>query len=105
MTETIYLKIDRYGVRGMTKNLPSLRKGEYVVKVNVEVKSEAFQEPILTQDIVITDWRQGLAFPDLDLKEMAITQAEADKIVSQRKADVVANLRLEGYQITEPTNE
>lgn len=105
MIETIYLKIDRYGVKTMTKSLPKLNKNEYPLKLNIEVKNDAFREPMMVKDIVITDWRQGLAFPDVDLKNLTITQAEADKIVAQREAQLVEDLRAKGYNINPPAKE
>lgn len=102
MVETIYLRVDRYGVRAMTKTMPQLKKGEYPVKLNIEVKPEAFREPLMEKSIIVEDWRQGMAFPDLDLKEMTITQAEAEKIVKEREAQLVKDMRARGYQITPP---
>lgn len=103
MVETIYLRVDRNGVKGMTKTLPRLNKNEYPVKINIEVKPEAFREPLMEKDIVISDWRQGLAFPDVDLKNMTITQQEADRIVADREAELVKDLQAKGYQITKPS--
>jgi hypothetical protein len=106
MNETIWLRVDRYGVKAMTKSMPSrLNKGEYPVKINLEVKPEAFREPLMETDIVITDWRQGFAFPDIDLKEMAITKEEADQLIAQREAQAVEDLRKKGYDITPPAKE
>lgn len=105
MNETIYLKVDRFGVKGMTKSMPRLNKNEYPVKLNITVEPEAFREPLMETNIVITDWRQGFAFPDIDLKEMAISKDEAEQLVAQREAQAVEDLRAKGYEITIPKKE
>lgn len=102
MIDTIYLKVDRYGVKGMTKSMPRLNKNEYPVKLNITVKADAFREPLMETDITITDWRQGMAFPDVDLKNLTITKQEAAQIVAQREAQLVEDMRARGYQITPP---
>lgn len=104
MNETIYLRVDRNGVKGMTKTMPRLLKNEYPVKLNIEVKPEAFREPLMETDITITDWRQGMAFPDIDLKNLTITKEEAQQIVAQREAQLIEDLRAKGYSITKETN-
>jgi hypothetical protein len=47
MRETIFLAVDRAGVRRMTKRLPDLNRGEIPVKLVVEIDDTAFREPVI----------------------------------------------------------
>lgn len=102
MRETVYLVISRQRVERMTKNVPELKRGEIFVKVLVEADASAFRPPTIEQSIVISDWRQGLDVPDVDLTEMTITEAEAEQIRKQRLAAVIASLEDLGYKIDPP---
>lgn len=103
MKEVIYLRVSKTKVEGMTKNLPNLYQGEIPVKIEIEIKPEAFREPVIAKSIVIEDWREGMDIGDVDLKEPFITEKEADLIRKQRRATQVAQLRALGYKIEEPT--
>lgn len=99
MRETIYLAIGRRGVRTMTKRLPQLMRGEIPVKVVLDIDPAAFREPVIEQHITISDWRQGLDYPDIGLEEMFITEEEAEAIRQQRLDLMVSLVRDHGYQV------
>lgn len=100
MKDVIYLVVSRNKVERMNKNLPQLYKGEYVVRVNVTVEENAFKEPTLTKDIVISDWRQGIDVSDVEFSEPYITEEEAAIIRERREAQLIAQLKAKGYTIT-----
>jgi hypothetical protein len=77
MNEVIHLAVDRYGVNRMTKNLPSLRRGEVPIKLTLTVEDQAFREPVIEKEVHIEDWRQGVDIADVEFKEAVITEEEA----------------------------
>jgi nucleotide-binding universal stress UspA family protein len=103
--EVIYLKVSRQRVEGMTKNLPDLKRGEIPVKLEVIVDPAVFGVPTIEQAIHVTDWREGLAFPGVDLTDLVITEAEAEMIRAQRLEAMRAALEQHGYTVTEPLAE
>ena len=50
MRQTLYLRVDRRGVQGMTKSMPNLYKDEIIVKLNLEVNDKAFGVPPIDRD-------------------------------------------------------
>ena len=50
MRETIFLRISRQKVEGMTKNLPYLNRGEIPIKLILEVKDNAIEEDAKAED-------------------------------------------------------
>lgn len=100
MKDVIYLTVTRHKVEKMTKNVPYLRKGEYVVRVDVEVKEDAFHEPTVVKQVVIENWRQGVDVSDVEFSEPYITEKEAEQIRAQREADLIESLKAKGYTIT-----
>lgn len=102
MKEVIYLRVSKTKVEAMTKNLPRVNIGEIPVKVEIEIKPEAFREPVVTKSIIIEDWREGMDIGDIDLKEPFITEKEAETIRRDRRAAQVEQLRALGYKIEEP---
>lgn len=105
MNETIYLVLDKWGVKRMTKNLPSLNRGEIPVKLNVTVAEEAFREPVLVKEVTIEDWRQGVDIADVEFKESVITEDEAALIREQRIMRMKEILEEQGYEITRTETE
>lgn len=53
MRDYVYLIFDSRGVRNMVKRQPSLRSGQYAVKVKVEVKDSFFSQPIPEVEITL----------------------------------------------------
>jgi hypothetical protein len=102
MKDVIYLRCDQAGVRGMTKGMPALHRGEIPVKLVIEIKAAAFREPVVEQKITIEDWRGGVDLADIDLREAVITQAEADVIRASRLDRMKAVLAGHGYTIVDP---
>lgn len=100
MKETIYLRVSRSKVEGMTKNLPDLRRGEIPVKLVVEVDPGAFREPVIERHVKVTDWREGIDIADLDLRESVITEAEAQIIRDRRLAQMRKILEDHGFSVT-----
>lgn len=99
MNETIFLVFDRYGIKKMTKNLPSLGRGEQFIKLEVDIAEEAMKPPILTQKIEITDWRGGVAFNDISLGQMVITEEEAELLRKQRLEMAIKDLENMGFEV------
>ena len=102
MKQTIYLVADRYGVKRMTKSLPSMGRGEIPIKLDIEVADTAYREPVITKKVVIEDWREGIDFGDVELTESTITESEAQLIRDARMKALTATLEAKGYKITPP---
>ncbi len=100
MKDVIYLVVNRNKVDRMTKTLPNLYKGEYVVRVAVTVDDDAFNEPtISSKEIHVENWRQGIDVSDVDFIEPYITEEEATIIRERREAQLIEALKLKGYKI------
>jgi hypothetical protein len=82
--ETIWLTVNRVQVVKLTKNMPDLKRGEIPVKLLIEVDETVFGAPVLEQRVHVADWREGLAFADPELRDLTITEAEAEIIRGQR---------------------
>ena len=105
MRTVIYLIADRYGITAMRKNLPDVRRGEVPIKLTVTVPEEAFAPPVLTQEIVVEDWRQGIDLADVEFRKNIITPEEAETIRQNRLAKMREVLEAQGYQVTAPETE
>jgi hypothetical protein len=103
--EVIYLRVSRHRVEGMTKRLPDLQRGDIPVKLTIEVDDAAFREPVIEHRVHVTDWRQGMDLPDLDLRDGIITEQEAGVIRARRLAAMRKVLEEHGYAITEPATD
>ena len=99
MKDVIYLVVNRNKVDRMTKTLPNLYKGEYVVRVAVTVDDDAFNEPTISKEIHVENWRQGIDVSDVDFSEPYITEEEATIIRERREAQLIEALKLKGYKI------
>jgi hypothetical protein len=100
--DIIFLEVSPYRVERMTKKLPRVARGNIPVKITIEVKPDAFREPVVSQEIVIEDWREGVTVSDIELREHFITEAEAAEIRRQRRQAQVDQLRELGYKVEEP---
>jgi hypothetical protein len=100
--ETVWLTVNRVEVVKLTKNLPDLKRGQIPVKLLVEVDEAVFGAPVLEQRVHVADWREGLAFADPELRDLTITEAEAEMIRRQRIDSMRAALEDRGYVVTEP---
>ena len=104
MRETIFLAVDRAGVRRMTKRLPDLNRGEIPVKLVVEIDDTAFREPVIERHVHVTDWREGIDIADIQLKESIITEQEAELIRARRLAKMREILEGQGYEVNDPAS-
>jgi hypothetical protein len=103
--EIIYLRVSRHRVEGMTKRMPELQRGDIPVKLTIVVDDAAFREPVIEHRVHVTDWRQGMDLPDLELRDGIITEQEAEVIRTRRLAAMRKVLEDHGYGITEPVAE
>lgn len=102
VNEDIYLVLSRQKVERMTKRIPSVYKGEIIVKVRVKADSSAFREPTLVREIVVTDPFDGMAPADVEFSQPFITEAEAQQIRETRRQRLVEDLMALGYKIEPP---
>lgn len=102
MKEIIWLVCTRQGFERATKRPPVLNRGEIPVKLVLEVDPAVFGPPVLEMKLHVRDWREGLVLPDPELRDMTITEAEAEKIRAQRLAAVEQMLRERGYTVVAP---
>lgn len=102
MKETIYLLANRNGVQAMRKTLPDTRRGEVVVKLNLSLPDDAFKPPMLVQDVVVEDWRQGIDMADVEFRQAVITPEEAQMIRDKRLAKMQEILEGQGYEVKKP---
>jgi len=99
MKDVIYLTVTRNKVEKMTKNIPYLRKGEYVMRVEVTVDDDAYTEPMVTKEVHVDNWRQGIDVSDVEFSEPYITEEEAETIRANREAALIESLKAKGYKI------
>lgn len=105
MKDTIFLVVTRRKVDRMTKSLPNLYSGEYVVKLEVDVSETAFREPTITRKIEIVDWREGIDLADVEFTEKFITPEEAELIKAKRLEKMKEILEGQGYKVERPDAE
>jgi hypothetical protein len=86
MRVTIYLIANRYGIQGMRKNLPDVKRGEIPVKLTITVPEATFAPPVLAQGVTVDDWRQGIELNDVDFRQSVLTPEEAGVIRTSRLA-------------------
>ncbi len=99
MKDTIYLIVNRWKVERMTKNVPQLKKGDYVCRVDVTVKEDAFTEPMLVKEVTVENWREGVDVSDIEFSEPYITEEEATIIRERREKALIESLKAKGYKI------
>lgn len=102
MKEVIYLIATANKVERMTKNLPSLKRGELPIKVTVNIDPKAFRTPTIDKEIFVDDWREGIDMEDVEFRKNIITKEEAEEIKQRRLAKMTEILQAQGYQITKP---
>lgn len=100
MTDTIFLVVTRRGIERMTKNLPSIARGEVPVKLLVTVEEGAFREPVIVKEVMVNDWREGIDMADVDFQGSAITEEEAEVIRARRLEKMKEILETQGYSVT-----
>lgn len=105
MKETIFLIVSRNKVEDMRKNLPRLTRGQIPVKLNIEVKPNAFTEPTIERDIVVEDWNHDIDLQDVLFEKSTITQKEAELIKANRLNRMQEILQQHGYEVTKATED
>lgn len=106
MKEVIFLRVSKNKVEGMTKNLPYVQRGEIPVKLIIEVKDDAFKEPVIEKQVTIEDPLAGTdVAADVEFRGSVITEDEAKKIKAMRIERMAEVLRSEGYEITKSGEE
>lgn len=105
MNQTIYLVADQRGVQRMTKSLPSLGRGEVPIKVDVTIEPGAFRTPVISKEIYINDWREGIDINDVEFKQSVITPKEAEMIRAARMDKMKEILEGQGYTVAKPETE
>jgi hypothetical protein len=99
MKDVAYLVVSRHGVQSMRKSLPSMKRGEIAIKVNVTVADKAFAPPTIEQYIDIQDPYQGIDLEDVHFTGSTITKDEAEMIRQQRLARAAEILIANGYSV------
>jgi hypothetical protein len=105
MKETIYLVVNRNKVERMTKNLPSLSRGEIPVRVNIQVEETAFRTPVIEKEVYVEDWREGVDMGDVEFEGTAITKEEVEIIRARRLEKMQEILQSQGYTVTKEEEE
>lgn len=105
MREVIYLVVNRNKVERMTKNLPSLGRGEIPVKVSVTIEDTAFRTPVIEKEVYVEDWREGIDMADVDFNGLAITEEEVKVIRERRLAKMKEILESQGYSVEKEEDE
>jgi len=105
MKQTIYLVASSRGVLRMTKSLPSLGRGEVPIKVDVTIEQGAFRTPVISKEIYIDDWREGIDINDVEFKQSVITPKEAEMIRESRMEKMKEILEAQGYMVAKPEAE
>lgn len=99
MKDTIYLTVNQSGVQTMRKSYTGCKKGEIVVKLNVEVKEEAFTPPTIEQFVVVNDWDKGVDIEDVKFEDQWITEEEAEMVRQNRLHKMKEILESQGYSV------
>lgn len=102
MEEVIFLVVSPYKVERMTKNLPTLNRGEIPVKLTVKIDKKAFREPVISRVVEIDDWRDGIDIADVEFRNSIITAEEAEVIKQARLTKMRDILEAQGYKIETP---
>jgi hypothetical protein len=105
MKETIYLVASHYKVERMTKNLPALTRGEIPIKLTLTVDEKAFREPVISKEVHIDDWRDGVDIADVEFRGSVITEEEAELIKQRRLEKMRGILEAQGFTVTEPEEQ
>lgn len=101
MKDVIYLVANKNRIDRLMRSVPeNLRKGEHAMRVEVTVDDQAFRSPLLTKQIHVEDWREGIDVSDVEFSEPYITEAEAKIIRDRREAQLIETLKAKGYNIS-----
>jgi len=98
--DVIYLTISQNGVQIMRKNYSGCKKGEIVVKMNIEVEEKAFTPPTIEKFVVVNDWNEGVDIEDVQFNEQYITEEEAQIVRAKRLEKMQTILENQGYTVS-----
>ena len=98
--DTIYLTMSQSGVQSMRKSYSGCKKGEIVVKLNVEVEANAFTPPTIEKYVVVNDWKKGIDIEDVQFNEHYITEEEAEIVKLKRLDKMQIILQGQGYSVS-----
>jgi len=76
-----------------------ISRGEIPVKLELTVEESAFREPVITKEVVISDWRDGIDLADVEFRSHFITPDEAEQIKRSRLEKMQEILRANGYAV------
>jgi putative transposon-encoded protein len=99
MKDVIYLTVAKNGVQSMKKSYLGCKKGEIIVKLNLEVKEEAFTPPTIEQYVVVNDWDKGVDIEDVKFEDQWITEEEAEMVREKRILKMKEILESQGYSV------
>jgi hypothetical protein len=106
MRQTIYLIATPGGIDRMTKRQPDHNRGELPIKVTVNLPSSLFAPPTISQEITIADpFRDVEIGRDVELRQLFITQDEADVIKRRRMQEMREVLEAAGYKVEAPEDQ
>jgi len=105
MKDTIYLTVDKTGVKTMRKGYTGTRRGEVCVKLNIEIPDNAFEPPILEQNVIVCDWRKGIDLEDVEFNQGIITEEEAAIVREKRLEKMRMILESQGFEVSEKQEE
>ena len=100
MKEIIYLTVSQQGVQSMRKSFTGSKKGEIVVKLNVQIAQEAFSPPVIEQFIQVNDWKDGVDIEDVKFEQNFITVEESQLIKQKRLEKMKDILESQGYEVS-----
>lgn len=103
--DTIYLTVARNGVQSMKKSFTGSKKGEIVVKLDVEVDEKAFTPPTVSKRVIINDWQEGIELKDVEFEQEYITEEEAETIRQTRLEKMKEVLENNGYIVSSEEDE
>lgn len=105
MKQTIFLVAKDGIVSRMTKNLPSLNRGEIVIKLHVEIAPDAMKPPTLERTVYVDNWSKGVDMDDVEFKKDVITEEEAAIILERRVNKMKEILEAQGFTVAKLETE
>ncbi len=84
----------------MRKSYTGCKKGEIVVKLNIEVNEKAFTPPTVEQFVVVNDWSKGVDIEDVSFEKQYITEEEANLIREKRLLKMQSILEEQGFIVS-----
>lgn len=105
LKDIVYMVLSRDGYKYGRKNLPDVKRGQIIVKLNIEVEDECFGQPVLEQRVYVENWQKGIDINDIEVNQNIITGEEAEMIRNERLEKMKHILEEQGYSIINPNGE